>query len=297
MEGRVSQVVEVPRERIRPFADQPRSYFDESALKDLARSLKAVGQQVPVTVKRLGSGGRHDYELIDGQRRWLAAGIAGIATLKALVSEAANEDDQFLASVVSNFAREGHTMMEIARAIARLRRRPEIKPLRRGDQTQHIADIFGRSIAWVLQMESLLRLISAAQDATHPRCEKRLTFQAAILLAQCAPEVQARLIGTFQNKHATANGMTLAIRRAAMGEKQPPAFAQPLRMRTRFLGNLSTAADTIEKLLDLRIADFARMFNGQPRAEQESALFRIERCIEQLQQLRQTVSRMLKKAA
>ena len=93
--------------------------------------------------------------------------------------------------------------------------------------------------------------------------------------------------------------MMIAIRHAASAEGgiKTPAFAQPLRMRTRFLGNLSAAADTIEKLLDLRVADFMKMFNGQPRAEQESALFRIEHCIEQLQQLRQTVQRMLKKAA
>ncbi len=71
------RIVEILRDRIRPFANQPREYFNESALKDLARSIKAVGQQVEIRVRPLAGDPKHDYELIDGQRRWLACQMIG----------------------------------------------------------------------------------------------------------------------------------------------------------------------------------------------------------------------------
>lgn len=66
----LGRVISVPRSFIRPFPGQPRKFFDQQKLKELADSIKAVGQKVPglvVEIKEEGS--PHKYELVDGQRR------------------------------------------------------------------------------------------------------------------------------------------------------------------------------------------------------------------------------------
>lgn len=297
------RIVKIPREQIRPFPGQPREYFDQAALGDLARSIKAVGQQVPITVRAIENGGdKHDFELIDGQRRWLACGIAKVPTLKALVCDIADIEDQFLAAVVSNFAREGHSLLETAKAIARLRKRPEIAALPKMEQASRIADIFGRSTGWVYQLESLLRLIPAAQELMSRALpdDRRLSLPPALLLAQLPPEQQAKIIGEIKRRRwsdGRDRAMSMLIRRAVVDHTAKtgasPKFAQPARMRQRFMLNVHAVSEGAERLAELRPADFARMFHDAARSERESALFRIEACIRQLQQLHKTAARLL----
>src|ERR1700685_4445266 len=94
-------VVMISRGRIRPFADQPRDFFDPDELQLLAKSIKTVGQLVPIIVMPLKDSKEHDYELIDGQRRWFACEIASVEKMKAWVVEVANKEQQFLFSAIS----------------------------------------------------------------------------------------------------------------------------------------------------------------------------------------------------
>src|SRR5205807_1988994 len=96
-----------------------------------------------------------------------------------------DEDDQFLASVASNFAREGHNAIEVARAIERLLRRKDIAALPSAQQQrQQIADIFGRSFSWVYTHESLLKLHPDVLAMMHPQVpeKERLSLQIATTL-------------------------------------------------------------------------------------------------------------------
>jgi ParB family chromosome partitioning protein len=106
----------IPRSRIRPFKNQPRTYFDKEELENLAASIKAFGQIVPVSVKKVSDSPDFDYELCDGQRRWHACEIAGKTMMKAILESPTDEKEQFLISVLSNFGRAEHTVIEIAYA-------------------------------------------------------------------------------------------------------------------------------------------------------------------------------------
>src|SRR5579885_241065 len=190
----VGRIIEVELSKVRPFAHQPRKYFDQAALRDLARSIKSAGLQNPISVRRCHDG-KHDFELVDGQRRWHACQMAGMTTAPAhLREDLTNADDQFLASVVSNFAREGHTPMEIANAIQRLRKRPEIAALPLTEQAKAIGDLFGRSNWWVYQHERLLRLDPEVVRLMSPRIdyEHRLSVHVAFLRSELPANLQVK---------------------------------------------------------------------------------------------------------
>ena len=79
------ECVFLPISRVEPRRGQPRTYFDDEALEDLARSIREHGIIQPLTVRRLDGG---LYQIIAGERRWRAARIAGLTELPARIIEA-----------------------------------------------------------------------------------------------------------------------------------------------------------------------------------------------------------------
>ena len=302
MGRKIGEVVEIERNRIRPFAEQPREYFDQDKLKDLARSIRAVGQQDPVKVRHLVGESAHDYELIDGQRRWLACKMAGLKMIKAIVRDDAHSpDDQLLISVVSNFAREGHSPLEVAKTIARIRKRPEIQAIAtREGQAQAIGDMFGRTFGWVYGYESLLRLAPEIQKLMSPALpdNRRLSFRAAQYISALQAEQQIQIVGQMFAKQLNRQQAEKVARRAARKHGiQVSGRRSPVKTRMSFLSDLHALRQAGANLLDTGAADFSRMFEALPRSERESALFRIEHCIGQLTQLKQAIARMLRAGA
>ncbi|MFM8832718.1 MAG: ParB/RepB/Spo0J family partition protein, partial [Cytophagales bacterium] len=97
-----------------PF--QPRQYFDEEALNELAESIKVHGIIQPITVRRLA---RHQYQLISGERRFQASKRAGLQMIPAYVRTA--DDQQMLEmALIENIQRENLNPVEIALSYQRL---------------------------------------------------------------------------------------------------------------------------------------------------------------------------------
>jgi ParB family chromosome partitioning protein len=134
---------------------QPRQDFDQSALQELADSIRAQGVVQPVVVRPLGSqAGR--YELIAGERRWRAAQLAGLHEIPAVVREV---DDQaaMAMALIENIQREALNPIEEATALHRL-----IEEF--GLTHQETAEAVGRSRASVT---NLLRLLSLDPSVKH----------------------------------------------------------------------------------------------------------------------------------
>lgn len=149
-------ILELNPMRVRPFADQPREYFDRDELISLELSIKQRGQLQPAMVRVLKGDRDHDYELVDGQRRWHACKKLGMA-LRAAVIDPTNAEDQFEISVAANFQRAAHTPMEIAKAIERM--------CTAGGRTpEYVATLFGKSSAWVYQHRRLNDLAPELQQ-------------------------------------------------------------------------------------------------------------------------------------
>ena len=106
------RIQEIELDRIIPNRYQPRKGFDEDGLKELADSIRAKGVMAPVLVRRLEG---DQYELIAGERRWRAAGLAGQTRIPAIVKEAAGSEPLELA-LIENLLRKDLNSMEAARA-------------------------------------------------------------------------------------------------------------------------------------------------------------------------------------
>ena len=89
----------LPISQIEPYANQPRRHFDEEALQDLADSIREHGIIQPLTVRRLSSG---YYQIIAGERRWRAMGIAGTKEFDAVVCEDWADADAALAMLATD---------------------------------------------------------------------------------------------------------------------------------------------------------------------------------------------------
>ena len=117
-EGELQQL---PIGSVVPNRYQPRADFDDSALEELAASIKVLGVLQPVLVRRVADGDDTDntFELIAGERRWRAARHAGLTTIPALVREV--EHQQSLEhALVENLHREDLNPVEEAAAYRQL---------------------------------------------------------------------------------------------------------------------------------------------------------------------------------
>jgi ParB/RepB/Spo0J family partition protein len=206
-------VLRVPLNRVRPMPDQPREHFDKRALEELAASIEAVGQLQPAPVARVKGDPRHDFELIDGQRRWHACAMAGLDTLLVMVVDEPDPEKRFALSVVANFARQGHHPMEIARACRRMRTMMTV------DQ---VAAALGKGPAYVHQHLSLLKLHPDLQDAMHPSLPKgdRLPVAAALRLAPLPPHGPGGQLAAWSAMRASGVSMMRAAEAAVAGLPQ-----------------------------------------------------------------------------
>ena len=111
----MSEMAEVAVSQCIANPTQPRRTFDETALEELADSIRTLGLIQPITVRREGE----NYLIISGERRWRAAQLAGLTTIPAYIR---NVDDQNLhaMALVENIQRQDLNAIEIALSMQRL---------------------------------------------------------------------------------------------------------------------------------------------------------------------------------
>ena len=113
---------------VNPF--QPRSYFNEEALNDLAQSIQVQGIIQPITVRKLS---KNKYQLISGERRLQASKKAGLEKIPAYIRLA--DDQQMLEmALIENIQRENLNAIEIALSYQRLLSECDLKQGQLGDR-------------------------------------------------------------------------------------------------------------------------------------------------------------------
>ena len=135
---------------LHPNPQQPRRYFDETGLQELAASIRAYGILQPLTVRRTEKG----YQLIAGERRLRAARLAGLREVPCLVARV-DEQDAGMLALIENLQRRDLDCFEEAAAIARLIHRY-------GLSQEQAAEKLGRSQSAVANKLRLLRLSDEA---------------------------------------------------------------------------------------------------------------------------------------
>jgi len=110
------EILDLDIKTIKPNEYQPRRIFKDNALNDLVASIKEKGVIQPIIVR---TSSNNSYELIAGERRLRAAGIAGLKVIPAIVKEAAPVEALELA-LIENIQREDLNPLETAEAFYRL---------------------------------------------------------------------------------------------------------------------------------------------------------------------------------
>lgn len=90
---------------------QPRKVFDDDALKELSESIKEHGVFQPIIVRKSVKG----YNIIAGERRVRASGLAGLTTIPAIIRDF-TDDEMMQIALLENLQRENLTSIEEAKA-------------------------------------------------------------------------------------------------------------------------------------------------------------------------------------
>ena len=234
-EGGGASYRELPREAIRPNPRQPRTVFDEDALAELVASLQTVGMLQPVVVRPLPEpDGDVEYELVMGERRWRAAGEAGLSLVPAIIRQ--TDDEHMLRdALLENLHRAQLNPLEEAAAYAQL--------LEEFDVThEELAGRIGCSRSQVTNMVRLLGL--------PPRVQRRVAAgvlsagHARALLGVSDPVAQDELAGRI-----VAEGLSVRAVEEIVALGKSPDGARQRRPRT------TTPRDPRAEELGSRVAD------------------------------------------
>lgn len=116
---RVGELRMVPLAAVVPNPRQPRTVFDDDALSELAASIREVGLLQPVIVRPTTGPHGPAYELVMGERRWRACGVAGLEEIPAVV-RTTPDDDLLRDALLENLHRAQLNALEEAAAYQQL---------------------------------------------------------------------------------------------------------------------------------------------------------------------------------
>ncbi|GHE38750.1 ParB/RepB/Spo0J family partition protein [Sphingobacterium griseoflavum] len=106
--------IKIEQIAVNPF--QPRTDFDEQALRELADSIETQGLIQPITVRQRS---KNEYQLISGERRLRASKLAGIEEIPAYV-RTANDQQMLEMALIENIQRENLNAIEVALSFQRM---------------------------------------------------------------------------------------------------------------------------------------------------------------------------------
>lgn len=195
--------------------NQPRREFDEEALQELADSIAEIGIIQPITLRQQPDG---RYQIIAGERRWRAAGRAGLKTIPAYIRTVDDENMMEMA-LIENIQRQDLNSIEIALAYQHLIEQYHLTQ-------ERVSDRVGKKRATVANYLRLLKLPAPVQvalqnhqiDAGHARA----------LLALDDPKLQIRLFREILQKQYSVRQVEQIIRNLL----EKPADGKPAAKST-----------------------------------------------------------------
>jgi len=289
-------VLTVERRRIRPFKEQPRKHFDQERLRELADSIAAEGQKTPAEAKRIEGDPEHDFELVDGERRWRACDLAGVGVFRIWLNSYPNEDEQFISSVVANFGREGHTPLETARAIARILETPRYAEGTRTDRLTRVAKLFARSTAWIYLHLNLLELHPDVQAMLEPDAPEkgRLGLSMAAFLHSIKDQkLQLRIAREAAKRELKLNQARRLARTMAeaAGVQVGSGRAKPSDAHRTFLRFIERLSESTDAVLELPKRGFVEALKKRSPDERQVLLAHLDEGIARLMELKEVIER------
>ena len=168
-----NSAIEVNLSEVRSNPYQPRKFFDDDALEELAQSIKEYGVVEPVILKKSIKG----YEIVAGERRCKAAKIAGLNTIPAIIKEFTDEEMMEIA-LLENIQREDLNPIDTAISISNILAVKNITQ-------EEFSKKMGKSRSYITNLLGLLNLPKSVQELVK---NGKLSMSAARSLSKIADE-------------------------------------------------------------------------------------------------------------
>jgi ParB family chromosome partitioning protein len=227
---------EIPVSEIDRNPYQTRTRFDESLLSELAASIRATGVVQPVLVRPLPNG---RFQLIAGERRWLASQMANKETIPAILRHVSDEQAMEM-TIVENLQRTDLNPMEQARAFDRLSREFKLTQ-------EQMAQRTGKDRASVANFLRLLRLPVEVQGKVEAG---ELTFgHARALLALENPD-------TILKAAQKVTALSMSVRQTesyVQGILHPEKNHSEEKVKEPLDPNVREARDLLQRALGLKV--------------------------------------------
>ncbi len=231
IEDKSNLIQEINVDEIIPNIYQPRSYFNEEALKELSESIKKHGLLQPVIVVKKDDG----YMLIAGERRLRATKLANLDTIKAIVADIESENLRELA-LIENIQREDLNPIELANAYSELIEQYNITH-------DELSSIIHKSRT---QITNTLRLLNLSEKTKKLISEGRISQGHAKILVGLDKKEEESVVNTILGQKLSVRDTEIIVKQIKDGKKSKGE--QKSRSTTVYLKELDFAVKKLSQL-------------------------------------------------
>ena len=254
-EERREEVVSIPIDLIEPDPRQPRKYFHEEKIRELAESIRLHGLLQPILVRPTEKG---TYQIVHGERRYRACRLLGLKKINCIIRDLPNEEVPVI-QLIENLQREDLTPLEEAQIYKRL-----VEEF--GFTHEEIARMIGKSREYVSNKLRLLKLPKTVQEAL---IEGKITEGHAKAILSVKKEDQERVFQKVVEENFTVRDTERYVREISV----PRGTENRTENRTLLIPISSSLYDQVyrlarklrmktEKLVEVALLDFVNRKNG-----------------------------------
>ena len=234
-----------------PNKEQPRKTFDETALAELADSIRQHGVLQPLLVRPLANGG---YQLVAGERRWRASRMAELKEVPVIIKELSDTEAMEIA-IIENLQREDLNPIEEAEGLQALIDKC-------GYTQEEVAVSVGKSRPAITNSLRLLKLPQEVRDmakdgvisAGHARA--LLAFDNQPMMLECAKQIVPK---------------KLTVRDVEKMAKRPARASEPKRTQRR-----DSFYDEVELSLSEALGTKVKVYNGRSKGTLEIEFYTLD---------------------
>ena len=228
--------LEIDLDLIEPNAEQPRTRFEETALDELAQSIRANGIVQPIVVRRKGS----QYQIVAGERRWRAAQKAGLQKIPVVIKDISDEKILELA-LIENIQRQELNAIEEANAYRKL-----IDSI--GLTQEMLAERVGKNRTVITTYLRLLRLPGDIQKLVEEN--KISAGHARALLMVDDADVQRRVARSILELSLSVRETEKAVKKLSKGETQ---VIEKTQVKPKIDANVKAAETKLRRHLGTQV--------------------------------------------
>lgn len=227
-------------DNIKPNPGQPRKSFNESAIGELADSIKEYGILQPLVLRKQGN----SYIIVAGERRFRAAKVAGLSQVPAIIKELTDQKTREI-SLIENLQREDLNAIEAAEALKELMDGYNLTQ-------EEVAQRIGKARP---SIANTLRLLSLDKRVKQMVREDRLSAgHARTLIPVTDADEQLRMAELCENGQLSVRELEKMVRYYLHPEKQPKKMSDQQKAKMsaemkEFANNLNRVFMTKVKLM------------------------------------------------